>query len=262
VVACSTVCGADNPGSAGIANDAGADMDRIYSSLKITNVRTVGGPYAPGDAVVIAYEIANTSDVDLKVPVDRSYSRPYNLVGTRRHWIERQGNESTIPAIGPRIGPRLDKLMTKEEMDSTGVSGLSVAEKAALEKWVGKLVYFTTFRAYSDAARGPNQIAAREPRNVYHYHLQAAPPTLGEELAIEYARMTFAKESQKLERWELTRADFPRSNAPDGTADKYFVRFSFRPTEGRVHFTDGKRYRTVQVRLEGKWVVCWMFVGH
>ena len=39
-------------------------------------------------------------------------------------------------------------------------------------------------------------------------------------------------------------------------------RFSFRPTEGRVHFTDGKQSRTVQVRLEGNWVECWRFFGN
>lgn len=82
---------------------AGDEMDRIYESLKITNARTVGGPYAPGDAVTIAYELTNTSNADLKVPLDRSYSRPYNVVGTRQHWIERQGSESTIPVIPPRI---------------------------------------------------------------------------------------------------------------------------------------------------------------
>ena len=79
----------------------------------------------------------------------------------------------------------------------------------------------------------------------------------GVELAIEYAHMTLAEEYQEQGRWELTRADNPASKS-DGTADKYFERFSFEPTEGRVHFTDGKLYRTVQVRLKGKWVVCWI----
>ncbi|MHC4402208.1 MAG: hypothetical protein ACYTG0_21280 [Planctomycetota bacterium] len=79
-----------------------ADMGRIYESMKITNARTLGGPYAPGDAVAVAYEISNTSRADLKVPLDRSYSQPYNLIGTGQHWIERQGSESTIPAISPR----------------------------------------------------------------------------------------------------------------------------------------------------------------
>jgi hypothetical protein len=85
---------------------ADANMGNIYESVKITNARSVGGPYAPGDTVTVAYEILNTSSADLKVPLDHSYSRPYNLIGTRQHWIERQGSESTIPAMSPRIGRR------------------------------------------------------------------------------------------------------------------------------------------------------------
>jgi len=158
-------------------------------------------------------------------------------------------------------GPPLDKLMTKEEMDSTGVSRLSATEKATLEKWVGKILYFTTLRAYHDARQGLNTRTAHRPRKIYHYHLQAAPSMLSEELAVEYARMTFSKEGQKVRQWELTRADNPPSKAPDGTADKYFDRFSFRPTEGRVHFTNGTQTRTAQVRMEGQWVVCWVFFG-
>ena len=107
VTACGTAHGADNPGSVkplegfpgaainerlsamkkagasalqtGETTSASADMDSIYRSLTITNARTVGGPYAPGDVVTVAYEITNTSNADLKVPVDRSYSRPYNF---------------------------------------------------------------------------------------------------------------------------------------------------------------------------------------
>lgn len=162
-------------------------------------------------------------------------------------------------------GPSLDKLMTKEEMDITGVSRLSAMEKATLERWVGKILYFTTLEAYREAHRearqGSNTRAAPRPRKIYHYRLLAAPSMLSEGLAIEYARMTFAKEGQKVRQWELTRAHNPPSKAPDGTADRYFDRFSSPPTEGRVHFTDGKKTRTVQVRLEGQWVVCWIFFG-
>jgi len=74
---------------------------------------------------------------------------------------------------------------------------------------------------------------------------------LTEELAVAKATETFQKEGYKMDQWQLTRAGTPPSEAPDGTPDKYFDRFSFRPTEGRVSFTNGKRYRTVQVGLEG-----------
>lgn len=84
---------------------------------------------------------------------------------------------------------------------------------------------------------------------------------LTEELAIAKATETFTKEGFKMGRWQLSGAGSPLSKAPDGTPDAYFERFSFSPTEGRVHFTDGKRYRTVQVRLEGDRLVCFMFYG-
>ena len=93
------------------------------------------------------------------------------------------------------------------------------------------------------------------------YQLKEAPQMLTEELAVEKATKTFAKEGYKVKQWQLTRADVPPSKAPDGTPDKYFDRFSFRPTEGRVRFPDGKEIRTVNVRLEGDRLVCCMLYG-
>jgi hypothetical protein len=78
-------------------------MAVIYKSLKITNPRIVGGPYSPGDVVMIAYELTNTSGAELQIPVDESYSQPFNLVGTRQHWVERQGDDQTIPAFSKVI---------------------------------------------------------------------------------------------------------------------------------------------------------------
>ena len=93
------------------------------------------------------------------------------------------------------------------------------------------------------------------------FQLKEAPRMLTEELAVAKATETFQKEGYKLDQWQLTRAGNPPSEAPDGTPDQYFDRFSFRPTEGRVSFTNGKRYRTVKVCLEGDQLVCFMFYG-
>ena len=84
---------------------------------------------------------------------------------------------------------------------------------------------------------------------------------LTEKLAIEKAKETLAKEGYDLKEWTLYRPDVGPSKAPDGTPDTYFTRFSFRPTEGRVHFTNGKKRREVQVRLEGNRIICFMFYG-
>ena len=78
----------------------------VYKALKLTNVRVVGGPYSVGDNVTIAYALTNTSMKDLQIPVDRSESRPVNLVGRRQHWIERNGKDKTIPGILPNFARR------------------------------------------------------------------------------------------------------------------------------------------------------------
>ena len=93
------------------------------------------------------------------------------------------------------------------------------------------------------------------------FQLKEAPQILTEEMAVAKATETFTKEGYKMEQWRMYRPDISSSKAPDGTPDKYFDRFSFRPTEGRVHFTDGKQHRTVQVRLEADRLVCFMFYG-
>jgi hypothetical protein len=81
-------------------------------------------------------------------------------------------------------GPPMDKMMTQEEMDATGVSGLSSKEKAALERWIGKLPYFAFFRTTADIAQEPNARTAPRPRNIYHYRMQTELPILGEGLAV------------------------------------------------------------------------------
>ena len=70
------VCSAENRNSPA---NAGDDMEQIYNSLRISNVRITGGPYATGDTVAVMYEITNTSDIDLSVPIDHSFSRPFNV---------------------------------------------------------------------------------------------------------------------------------------------------------------------------------------
>ena len=154
-------------------------------------------------------------------------------------------------------GVSMDSLMTKQELESTGVSRLSPAEKAVLGRWYGKLVFIV----YSSARTGMSD----PPINIYHFHLDKAPPLLTEDLAIEKARIAFVKEGYDPAKWQLTRADNPPSEAPDGTPDKHFVRYSNSrggfANQGRFHFTDGKHSCMVQVSLETNWVVCQMVFG-
>lgn len=106
------------------------------------------------------------------------------------------------------------------------------------------------------ACLGPREIKP------HVFQLNEAPQMLTEALAVAKATEAFRQEGYKMEQWRLTRAYNPPSNAPDGTPDTYFVRFSFRPAEGRVSFTDGEQFRTLQIRLEGDRLVCSMFYGN
>lgn len=81
---------------------AGNTMATIYKSLRITDARVVSESASPGDVVTVAYKLTNTTDQDLQIPVNQSYSRPFRLVGTLQHWIERKGGDGTISGISPR----------------------------------------------------------------------------------------------------------------------------------------------------------------
>lgn len=87
------------------------------------------------------------------------------------------------------------------------------------------------------------------------YTIDPKPRLLTETLALEKARETLARDGYRLEEWELTKDNSGRK-APDGTRDKYFERFSFRPHAGHVHFRKGKTTRTYHVWLDGDRVTC------
>jgi len=93
------------------------------------------------------------------------------------------------------------------------------------------------------------------------FSVDPVPPFLTEELAVAKARETLELEGYRLSDWQITRAYNPPSEAPDGTPDEYFDRFSFRPNAGRVHFIQGSVYRTYDVRLEGDRLICSVFRG-
>ena len=106
-------------------------------------------------------------------------------------------------------------------------------------------------------------LLAIAPRSGPHHFFPVEPARtfLTEALAVEKARECLAREGYDLEQWRMTTVDHSPSKAPDGTPDRYFYRFSFSPTAGRVHFSNGQRTRTVDVRLDGSRIVCSMFYG-
>jgi len=93
------------------------------------------------------------------------------------------------------------------------------------------------------------------------YTIEPKPAFLTEELAVEKARETLARDGYELEEWQVTNADTPRGKAPDGKRDVYFERFSFRPHAGRVHFRNKTQVRTYSVWLDGDRLTCTHFRG-
>lgn len=92
-----------------------------------------------------------------------------------------------------------------------------------------------------------------QPRT-YVFELKEKPKLLTEELAIEKARESMSKAGFNLERWHL-RKGTEADRVPDGTVDNYLERFG-QTNWGRLHFTDGRKNRCVQVRLDNDRLIC------
>ena len=112
--------------------------------------------------------------------------------------------------------------MTPEEQRAMGLFRLTKPERAELEKWLFNLLH----TKLSDDAKKAIRATTRR----YLFHVPNRPKHLTEELAIEKAKLTFAKEGHPLERWKLTQRDQSPTKAPGGTPDEFFARFVFRPT--------------------------------
>ena len=76
----------------------------------------------------------------------------------------------------------------------------------------------------------------------YVFQLKETPKMLSEELAREKARESMSKAGFDLKQWDVRK----------GTAFEQFGQSKW----GRLHFTDGRHSRCVQVRLEGDRLIC------
>ena len=93
------------------------------------------------------------------------------------------------------------------------------------------------------------------------YGVAERTSVLTESMALEKAQNALERDGHSPAEWRLTRANNPPSRDPNGVEDVFFDRFEFRPTAGRVHFTDGDKIISYNVRLEGDRVVCSRFRG-
>jgi hypothetical protein len=90
----------------------------------------------------------------------------------------------------------------------------------------------------------------------HYYSVEPGVTYLSEEQAIAFAKETMLKEGYDLNVWRVRRSDQGRRNP-----DKFIYRFSLDPNQVRVLFSDGKKYREVEVVLRDGRVKSAMFFG-
>jgi WD40 repeat protein/serine/threonine protein kinase len=73
-------------------------MEAVYKAIKLTAPKIGAGPFKVGDTIRIDYALKNTLDGDLQLP--------QAVLGGRQHWIERLGDDATIPDRQFRQGNR------------------------------------------------------------------------------------------------------------------------------------------------------------
>jgi hypothetical protein len=84
----------------GAARAADSTLDEIYAALRPQNLRTEGGvtQFAPGATVAFTYDLVNTSDQTLFIPLTTPWTGfTGRIVGTEQTWLERLGPDPTIP---------------------------------------------------------------------------------------------------------------------------------------------------------------------
>lgn len=85
---------------------ADSSLEQIYAALRPDNLRTATGgtAFQQGDFVEFAFDLVNTTDQPLVIPLTDFFGTPFHLVGTEQAWLERLGADPTIPSIPPIIG--------------------------------------------------------------------------------------------------------------------------------------------------------------
>jgi hypothetical protein len=85
---------------------ADSSLEEIYAALRPDGLRTATGAtaFSQGDFVEFTFDLVNTSDQPLVIPLTNFFGTPFHLVGTEQAWLERLGPDPTIPSIPPIIG--------------------------------------------------------------------------------------------------------------------------------------------------------------
>lgn len=74
-----------------------ADIEDVYAALELVDVATDKALYTSGEPILLTYGLQNISGQQIKVPQPEPGAQP--LVGMRQHWVERIGDDSSIPSL-------------------------------------------------------------------------------------------------------------------------------------------------------------------
>ena len=84
---------------------ADTSLEQIYAALRPDDLRTATGgtAFQQGDFAEFAFDLVNTTDQPLVIPLTDFFGRQFHLVGTQQAWLERLGPDPTISSIPPII---------------------------------------------------------------------------------------------------------------------------------------------------------------
>ena len=99
-----------------------------------------------------------------------------------------------------------------------------------------------TFRMFLYTCAVMLSSCSRPATTTYVFQVKETPATLTEQLAREKARESMSRAGFDLNQWDVRQ----------GTGFEQFGQTNW----GRLHFTDGRQNRCVQVRLEGDRLIC------